>query len=88
MSDEWAAYCAPGRKPIVEMLAVLRPEKVTEVIEHPWLAGRTDYLLVKAGAVDCPGSAPVEAADPPLPRCPWCRGAGRHYTWCYAVPPA
>jgi hypothetical protein len=40
-----AAYCAPGLKAYATRLLEDRGEVVREVIEHPWMAGRTDIIL-------------------------------------------
>lgn len=39
------AYCAPGQRGVAELLLALRGERYRELVEHPWLAGRTDIIL-------------------------------------------
>jgi hypothetical protein len=39
------AYCAPGLKGYATRLLETNGERVREVIEHPYMAGRTDVIL-------------------------------------------
>src|SRR4249920_1524670 len=39
------AYCAPGRKGWTAFLLDLLGEDYSEVVEHSWMAGRTDIIL-------------------------------------------
>ena len=41
-----AAFCAPGLAGYAARLLEGKNEKVSEVIEHPYMTGRTDILLV------------------------------------------
>ena len=49
------AYCAPGRKLAAAMTLMLNGENKTRIVEHPWLEGRTDVLIV----LTSPGSGLV-----------------------------
>ena len=40
------AYCARGQKGYASALLEARGEVVREVIEHPWMAGRLDVILM------------------------------------------
>jgi hypothetical protein len=46
------AYCAPGRKPIAELLLAVRGEKVSEIVESPALTGSTDILLASVPEIE------------------------------------
>lgn len=39
------AYCAPGLRGYATRLLEHTGDEVREVIEHPWMAGRTDVIL-------------------------------------------
>jgi hypothetical protein len=43
--QERIAYCAPGRKPIAELVVLMQNERVASVTEHPWLEGTTDVYV-------------------------------------------
>ena len=45
-SDLVVAYCAPGLKGYAICLLESNGERVREVIEHPWMIGRTDVILM------------------------------------------
>jgi hypothetical protein len=40
------AYCAPGLKGYATRLLASNGDQVREVIEHPWMTGRTDVILM------------------------------------------
>lgn len=50
MNERGIAYCAPGMKVATALALMLRGETVSEVIEHPYLAGSTDVLSVNPDA--------------------------------------
>ena len=39
------AYCAPGLKAYAERLLETTGDQATAIIEHPYMAGRTDVIL-------------------------------------------
>jgi len=39
------AYCAPGLKNYAERLLATNGDRIREVIEHPYMTGRTDVIL-------------------------------------------
>jgi hypothetical protein len=43
------AYCAPGLKGCAERLLESNGERVREVVEHPYMTGRTDVILTTDG---------------------------------------
>jgi hypothetical protein len=56
-SDPVVAYCAPGLKEYATRLLDSRSEQYREVVEHPWMEGRTDVIL----AVDwSPAGIPLQ----------------------------
>ena len=82
--SEWVAYCAPGTKPLTALSLMLRGENVTEIAEHPWLAGSTDVILVNQGILEIP--LEFEFA-PVMPKCPLCLRVTGHWPWCSLLPP-
>jgi hypothetical protein len=78
------AYCAPGCKAMAELVLAIRGERVREIVEHPWLAGDDDTVIV----------ADMDAAltpDPPVSFAPeTCGICGRPVPWhrmdCLAFP--
>jgi hypothetical protein len=52
------AYCAPGRKGASELILALNGDPGCNVVEHPYMTGRTDVILVSPSAL---------GADPPFP---------------------
>ena len=50
------AYCAPGLRNYATRLLETNGERVREVIEHPYMAGRTDVILVTNPAWPSPGT--------------------------------
>jgi hypothetical protein len=45
------AYCAPGRQFTAALTLALRGERVAEIVEHPWLPGSTDVLIVNTAEI-------------------------------------
>jgi hypothetical protein len=58
----WAGYCAPGQKPIAEILALLAPERVESVEETTALTGQTGLILINLDAITFP-DPPFEFPD-------------------------
>lgn len=46
------AYCAPGRQFAAALALALRGERVAEIVEHPWLEGSTDVLVVNTAEIE------------------------------------
>ena len=61
------AYCAPGRKVTAELALSLRGERVAEVVEHPWLTGEKDVLMIAPHDL---AAEPLNFQMPPLVAAP------------------
>lgn len=59
------AYCAPGRRMISALTLMLEGEQVAEIVEHPWLAGKTEILIVAPAVFDLPEYDPGDFQCPP-----------------------
>jgi hypothetical protein len=53
------AYCAPGRRPIAELLLAARGESVARIVEHPWLEGADGIYVAAENPLDLTGQLPV-----------------------------
>jgi len=52
------AYCAPGQRVYAGIILALKGEQVADIVEHPWLDGRTDVLIVNPAVFDLPKFEP------------------------------
>jgi hypothetical protein len=57
------AYCAPGLRGYAIRLLETNGDQVREVIEHPWMTGRTD-VIIAVGALSDSGPAPAAQDHP------------------------
>lgn len=73
------AYCAPGRRPIAELILLARGEQVARIIEHPWLEGADGIYVVAEDPLDLIKQLPVRY-EFPEPELPW-----RDPNWAYGV---
>jgi hypothetical protein len=53
------AYCAPGNRLLAALVLALHGDKPEEIVEHPWLKGTSDVILM----ADLPE---LEQIDPPF----------------------
>lgn len=80
------AYCAPGRTVLSAVVLALKNAHADRIVEHPWLAGYDDVILVREP--EEPGflpEFPVHLAG--FETCRFCAAPSpRHNTWCLLRP--
>lgn len=59
-----AAYCAPGRKTVAELVLTLRGKRYSGVTEHPYLADWDGIMVVSQSLLDPLESAPLPMMTP------------------------
>ena len=59
------AYCAPGLKEHAARLLDAQGEVYREIIEHPWMPGRTDVILATDPDWSWAVAQPVQTRDRP-----------------------
>lgn len=61
--DYPVAYCAPGKRFAAAFALMLKGEQVARIIEHPWLEGSSD-AIVMSEPPDFSGPLPFQFGRP------------------------